>query len=125
MNDKIDGMADDLDLETGGNKGVEGEVIKGLAAELEFLDWTSVSAIDRMRKRVEFQDNRCTGNPIFCVMDGVGQKDSIFIQPFFTQAAADDYIARNTNLGNPWVYVKSGNFNVEWRAVRHLFGGRD
>jgi len=45
-----------------------------------------------------------------------------FVQPFFTRAAAEAFIARNAHrLTDPRVYVDSAYRNPEWQAVReHL-----
>lgn len=46
----------------------------------------------------------------------------VFVQPFFTEQGAKDYIAINGhNLREPRIYVESGYRNEEWRIVReHL-----
>lgn len=46
----------------------------------------------------------------------------VFVQPFFTEQGAKDYIAINGhNLREPRIYVDSGWRNEEWRVVReHL-----
>lgn len=44
-----------------------------------------------------------------------------FVQPFFTEAAANAYIEANRhNLTDPRTYVYSGHRNPEWREVRDL-----
>lgn len=46
----------------------------------------------------------------------------VFVQPFFTERGAQDYIAVNGhNLTEPRIYVESGYRNTEWQLVReHL-----
>lgn len=46
----------------------------------------------------------------------------VFVQPFFTERGAQDYIALNGhNLCEPRIYVESGWRNHEWETVReHL-----
>ena len=48
-----------------------------------------------------------------------------WVQPFFSQRAAEDYIDKNRhNLTDPCVYVASGHRNDEWIGVRQaLVGG--
>lgn len=42
-----------------------------------------------------------------------------FVQPFFSQKGADDYIRMNHhNLADPQVYVESAHRNTEWQTVR-------
>ena len=50
-----------------------------------------------------------------------------YVQVFFTEAAAREYIERNKhNLNEPRVYVDSGYRNPEWQAVRDfLMEGKD
>jgi hypothetical protein len=44
-----------------------------------------------------------------------------FVQPFFTLAAAEAYIAANNHhMNEPRVYVESGYRNYEWQAVRSM-----
>lgn len=43
----------------------------------------------------------------------------VYVQPFFTRAAAEAFIAANRiNLFEPTIYVDSGHRNPEWKAVR-------
>lgn len=53
------------------------------------------------------------------------QDDWINVQPFFTEVAANEYIACNGhNLGgreNCRIYVESGYRNAEWQMIRDYF----
>jgi len=89
-------------------------------------------AMDRLFVRIQHylrhQDNRATGNPIFCVMDTEsGDVDAMPIAIFFTKFGAELFAdqCRNKYRHPLWVYIKSGNESDEWRAVRHFFGGKD
>ena len=49
-----------------------------------------------------------------------------FVQPFFSQGAADEYIEANEhNLTDPRVYVDSAYRNKEWQAVRAVLLGTE
>lgn len=50
--------------------------------------------------------------------------DHVFVQPFFTEHGAQEYIRINShNLREPRICVESGWRNEEWRMVReHLMG---
>lgn len=56
------------------------------------------------------------------LLEEVGYKDTYeFVQPFFSQKAADAYIESNLhNLIEPRVYVDSAYRNNEWQAVREV-----
>ena len=44
------------------------------------------------------------------------------VQPFFTRAGAEDYLARNGhNLKTPRIYVESAYRNQEWQLAREIF----
>lgn len=44
-----------------------------------------------------------------------------FVQPFFTEAAAEAYIAANSHrMGETRIYVDSGYRNYEWQAMRAM-----
>lgn len=53
----------------------------------------------------------------------VGYQDTwVHVQPFFSETAANAYIAANKhNLTDPRVYVESGYRNYEWQALREVF----
>lgn len=81
-----------------------------------------VSEIADIGRKLKAQDNRCTAHPIFMVQSkgNFGQWQNV--QPFFTEEAADSYIALNGhNLKTPRTYVESGYRNAEWIALRALF----
>jgi len=48
----------------------------------------------------------------------------VFVQPFFTEKSANEYIQLNShNLNQPRVYVHTGYKNAEWKTVRELLMG--
>jgi len=48
----------------------------------------------------------------------------VFVQPFFTEQGAKDYLAINGhNLREPRIYVESGYRNEEWEMIRAHFVG--
>lgn len=73
-----------------------------------------------MQERLSTQDNRCTSEPIFYVrtcLPNTWQWQAL--QPFLTQAGADQFIKDNAhNLTEPHVYIGSGFNNPEWLAMR-------
>ncbi len=100
-------------------------------------DMFSLAAIG---ERIRTQDNRATALPIYvvqrfvplrgddedaedCDCPGVDERPDHekweFVMPFFTELAADRYIAGNKHrLGEARVFVESGYRNPEWEAIR-------
>lgn len=83
--------------------------------------------IDALKVNIQTQDNRATGNPYFIVTErGNESVQNYHMAVFFTMVTAEEYIELNAHhLADPWIWIKSGNNNPEWPAVRHYFGGGD
>lgn len=77
-------------------------------------------------KRLLEQDNRMTSEPQYIVQQrnrGKGDRYD-YVQVFLTNAGAERYIEENQpDLYHPRIYVASGHYNPEWKAIRKLLAG--
>jgi hypothetical protein len=77
-----------------------------------------MNTLSEIGERIRTQDNRITSHPIFFV-ESWERKRWVAIQPFFTETAAQAFIAANRhNYDELRVFVASGHRNEEWCAVR-------
>lgn len=95
--------------------------------------------LHQFRKELEIQNNRGTAHPMYVVYEKVEMPPDTmlpyadfinknnFINVFFTQKAANNFIEWNKHdyKGELFVYIKSGNNNPEWQLIREFIRGNE